>query len=133
MKKFLSVLIVLVFGCFLFGCADQKQPSNNISIATIEGFEIQTIDVISVEDYFNIEIGIKNNNSVVVNFDFSKIKIVKGGTIISHNGESKEYQPYKYFKWSFAINNGSDKLSVGDDLSIYYGEQFLIDVTIEEF
>ena len=133
MKKFLSVFIVLAFTCFLFGCADEKKPSNNISVATIEGFEIQSIDVICVEDYFNIEIGIKNTNSVVASFDFSKIKIVKGGTVVSHNGESKEYQPYKYFKWSFSINNESDELSIGDDLSIYYEEQFLIDVNIEEF
>lgn len=127
--KICSVAVLLLVTIFTLSACGKK---DNKPIATIEGFDIETINIFHVADDYNLEIGITNTNNEEKVFDFSNIILKQDSVTITHNGNVKEYQAGQYYKWTFKIDVGQG-LNVGDVIEVYYNEQKLTDVTVEEF
>lgn len=131
-KKFIySLLLVLIMPlCLIFGgCGGDPKP-----LATIDGCEIQSVVIYKFSSgYANVEIGVENKTNETKNFDFSKVILkVNNETLLEHNGDIEEYTANKYFKWSFQISNHEDAIA-GNSVSVYYEDQFLTTITIQNF
>ena len=133
-KKFTVILTSVLMMCcvFCFGCKDNNPPKQ--AIATIDGMEIQSIEIFNLEgDYYNISIGIKNTTEEIKIMDFAKIVLKLGDTSLLHNGSPTEYAAGQYFKWSCQIDIEGSDLTVGDNVDVYYEDQFLTNVVVTEF
>ncbi|MBQ7797895.1 MAG: hypothetical protein IJ371_02100 [Clostridia bacterium] len=129
--KICSVAILLIVTIFTMSACGKK--GGDKVIATIDGFDIESIRVFHVaDDFYNLEVGITNTNSEAKSFDFANIILKLDNEQITHNGDTEEYQPNQYFKWSFQIDVGQG-LNVGDTIEVYYGNQKLKDIKIVEF
>lgn len=131
-KKFIySLLLVLIMPlCLIFGgCGGDPKP-----LATIDGCEIQSVVIYKFSSgYANVEIGVENKTSETKNFDFSKVILkLDNETILEHNGDIEEYTTNKYYKYSLPISN-YEEISAGNSVSVYYEDQFLTTITVEDF
>ncbi|MBQ9792537.1 MAG: hypothetical protein IJW32_02165 [Clostridia bacterium] len=133
-KKFIySFLLMLIMPlCLIFGgCGDND---NSKPLATIDGCEIQSVVIYKFSGgYANVEIGVENKTNQTKNFDFSKVILkVNNETLLEHNGDIEEYTANKYLKKSFQIDNYEDAVA-GNSVSVYYENQFLTTITIQNF
>lgn len=130
--KICSVAILLLATMCVFTACGKKNKDDDV-IATIDGFKIESIRVFHLtDDYYNLEIGVTNTNNEAKSFDFANIVLKLDGNIVTHRGDSCEYEAKQYFKWSFGINEGQG-LNVGDTIEVYYGTQKLKDIKIVQF
>ena len=135
-RKIISVLslILLVCCCFCVGCKEKEESKGTKPIAVIDGFEIQSIEVVSPADnYYNIEIGIENNNEESATFNYTQIHIKFGGLELAHNGSDLLFEAGEYWKMSFQIEVADSNLSVGDTVEVYYQDRLLKNVSVTEF
>lgn len=144
--KFLLVMVLIFPVCCLFTACGEKDPVQNETpsggggtstpakpIATIGNFEVKGVEIFHLEDdWYNLEISLKNVGAETEEFDFSKIILKLEDVEISHDGDTKEYDASEYFKWTFQIDTGQG-LSVGQDIDVYYEEEKLTTVKIKEF
>lgn len=128
--KIISIIfLLLITMCISTACGKKDDKG----IATIDGFKIESVKILHFsDDYFNIEIGVTNTNNEAKSFDFANIVLKLDGNVITHRGDSCDYEAKQYFKWSFGINEGQG-LNVGDTIEVYYGTQKLKDVKIIQF
>jgi hypothetical protein len=130
--KICSVAILLLITIFTMSACGKKDKDKG-PLATIDGFDIESVTVFHLaDDYYNLEVGVTNTNRETKSFDFSNIVLKLDSVVITHDGDTKDYEANQYFKWSFQIDVGQG-LDVGDTVEVYYGTQKLTDVKIVEF
>ncbi|MBQ8522908.1 MAG: hypothetical protein IJ458_04565 [Clostridia bacterium] len=132
--KICSVAVLLLVTIFtMSACGKKDNDASNGVIATIEGFDIESIRVFHLtDDYYNLEVGVTNTNNETKSFDFANIVLKLDNVTITHDGDAQEYDANQYFKWSFQIDIGQG-LNVGDTVEVYYGTQKLKDIKVVEF
>ena len=131
--RILIVMAMVICCCLVcFGCGKDKNPTDK-AIAVIDGFRIESIEVFNIhENYYNIEIGIKNTNEESTTFDYTQIHILFEGHELSHNGNDKLFETGEYWKMSLQIDVADSNLSVGASVDVYYQEELLKTVVVTE-
>ncbi len=135
-KKICGVLVCLLIACsfICFGCGEKDPKPDAKPIAVVDGFQIESIEIFNIVDsYYNIEIGIKNTNEESATFDYTQIHIIFNDSELEHNGSDKLFEVNQYWKMSLQISVGDSNLSIGDSVNVYYQDQLLKTVVVEEF
>ena len=136
-KKILTILVLIMMSCFVcFGCKDDKNPPNEPNKEVfVEGVvEIKLVQIFQLDTTFTCEITAKNTGGEKVVWDTALVVFkMNNTTVLDHDGIKETILPGVSEQIIFDLDPANTGLKEGDSVSVYYKDEFLTNVIVEEF
>ncbi len=132
-KAYKKIAAVLLCAALLI-CAVSCGKNKDEGTYEISGLFVSEIQVVHLENEdYNFILSVKNPYSEPAQFDIGKFELLLNGTdIIPHFGGMTECKAGKTEKFSFMIDYVRPKMSVGDSVTVKFGDRELCKIKITE-